>query len=308
MNAPLIQPNLPGVPLIESPFFEDEVEKLDLNNHQRRIAFDLYEKGYSVIQFPDNDFNERADRLIEALSGEFDIEAWRTSGWKTHEGLRAQDAWDRLEDVKAIAANPGIYRILSTLYGRKAFPFQTLNFPVGTQQKPHSDAVHFSSVPERFMVGVWVALEDIGPDQGPLVYYPGSHKWPMITNDMVDYRYEGDPQAAATPRYREYLRYWQAMVSEHKIEPEYFHAKKGEALIWSSNLLHGGSAHKDPMKTRWSQVTHYYFEDCTYYVPRMSDRTVGNIHLKKPVNVATGKPVAHQYLGSPLKDIDPRGR
>ena len=309
MNARLHEPpRLPGVPTVESPFFATEVEKLDLNAHQRRIADDLHAKGYAIIRFPDEDFDARANRLIEALTPEFDIGNWQKAGWKKQEGLRAQDAWSRLEDVRAIAANPAIMRILTRIYGRKVFPFQTLNFPVGTQQKAHSDAVHFSSVPERFMVGVWVALEDIGPDQGPLEYYPGSHKWPMITNDMVDDHFPADPEAAATDRYREYIRYWNAMVRQHKVEPHYFHAKKGDALIWSSNLLHGGSAHKDPTKTRWSQVTHYYFEGCTYYVPRMSDTTVGRIHLKKPVNVATGKPVSHEYLGAPLKDVDPRGQ
>ncbi|MEM1192109.1 MAG: phytanoyl-CoA dioxygenase family protein [Pseudomonadota bacterium] len=300
-------PTLPNVPLIESPFFGEKVAEVSLTPHQRRIASDLNEKGYAIIDFPDLEIAARADRLIETLTPQFDIAGWRDTGWKTQEGLRVQDAWGHLDDVRAIATNPRILTILSLIYGREAFAFQTLNFPVGTQQKPHSDAVHFSSVPERFMVGVWVALEDIGPDQGPLVYYPGSHKWPMIRNEMVDEVYAQDPQSAADHRYREYIRYWQAMAREHDVKPAYFHAKKGQALIWSANLLHGGSAHKDNQKTRWSQVTHYYFKGCTYYVPRLSDSTVGHLHLKKPVDVATGKPVPHSYLGKPLKEIDPRG-
>ena len=43
--------------------------------------------------------------------------------------------------------------------------------------------------------------------------------------------------------------------------------RKGEALIWSSNLLHGGSPQRDPSLTRWSQVTHYFFEGCRYWKP-----------------------------------------
>jgi len=300
-------PSLPGVPLVESPFFETEINRVSLTNDQRRIAFDLHEKGYAVLKFPDDDIDARADRLIDVLSKEFDIPGWREKGWKTREGLRAQDAWKRLDDVRIIAANEKISELLSILYGRQVFPFQTLNFPVGTQQRPHADIVHFSSVPERFMVGVWVALEDIGPDQGPLVYYPGSHRWPMITNDMVENRFARDPQTASLNRYKEYISYWDAMVRTHNIEPEYFHAKKGEALIWSSNLLHGGTAQNDPLKTRWSQVTHYYFEGCTYYIPLLSDHTVGRIRLKTPVDVATGQAVGHKYLGEALKDIDPRG-
>ena len=43
--------------------------------------------------------------------------------------------------------------------------------------------------------------------------------------------------------------------------------KKGQALIWSANLLHGGGEHRDKTRTRHSQVTHYYFEGCQYYMP-----------------------------------------
>jgi ectoine hydroxylase-related dioxygenase (phytanoyl-CoA dioxygenase family) len=31
------------------------------------------------------------------------------------------------------------------------------------------------------MCGVWVALEDIDMGNGPLIYYPGSHRVPEVT-------------------------------------------------------------------------------------------------------------------------------
>ena len=296
-------PELPGVPLVESPFFEAAIEQHDFSNFERQIACDLHDKGYAIFDFPDPSFDQRAEALINALTKKFDIEGWKKTGWKTKEGLRFQDGWDRHENIRSIAANPEVLRLLSRIYGREAFAFQTLNFPVGTQQNPHSDAVHFSTMPERFMVGVWVAMEDIGPDQGPLVYYPGSHKWPVLYNQMIDPAYRPDPEASETERYRHYINFWRAMVETHGIEPEYFHAKKGQALIWSSNILHGGSPHKDPEKTRWSQVTHYYFKGCVYYVPRMSDPAVGRLHLKTPLDIATGKRVENIFIDTPLKDI-----
>jgi hypothetical protein len=36
----------------------------------------------------------------------------------------------------------------------------------------HADAVHFHAEPALFMCGVWIALEDIRPDAGPLAYVP----------------------------------------------------------------------------------------------------------------------------------------
>ena len=34
--------------------------------------------------------------------------------------------------------------------------------------------------------------------------------------------------------------------------------KRGQALIWAANLLHGGDPIGDPQSTRYSQVTHHY--------------------------------------------------
>src|SRR5262245_18851954 len=89
---------------------------------------------------------------------------------------RVQDAWKFSTAVKALARAEVVLAALHELYGREPLPFQTLNFPVGTQQAVHSDTIHFNSKPAGWMCGVWVALEDMDMDNGPLVYYPGSHK------------------------------------------------------------------------------------------------------------------------------------
>ena len=31
------------------------------------------------------------------------------------------------------------------------------------------------------MCGVWIALEDVDPDEGPLSYYPGSPRLPYVS-------------------------------------------------------------------------------------------------------------------------------
>ena len=41
--------------------------------------------------------------------------------------------------------------------------------------------------------------------------------------------------------------------------------KKGEAIIWDANLLHGGLKIKDKNLTRKSLVYHYHFEGCKKY-------------------------------------------
>lgn len=277
---------LPGVPLVESPLFAQSLDEMGLTPQEREIAIQLNERGYAVLDFPDEQIDSRIDRVKVSLAPRFDVDFSRADGIKNTGNLRIQDAWKYDEDVRAIAANSAIRALLSKLYGRRAFPFQTLNFPVGTQQHMHSDSVHFSSIPERFMCGVWLAMEDITDDTGPLLYYPGSHKWPILTNEMLARRGSDNKSGSAqTP----YETVWRAMTEATGIPPEIFCAKKGQALIWAANLLHGGSPQSDLTRTRWSQVTHYYFADCIYYTPTFSDAALGQLDMRSIINVENGK-------------------
>ena len=119
------------------------------------------------------------ERAVDALNGRHPA-----SGTGYEGGGRIQDAWQFSSDVRSIATSEPILRILRFLYGREPIPFQTLNFPVPTEQRAHSDTVHFNTVPHGFMCGVWVALEDVDADNGPLFYYPGSQNLPV--NHMQD--------------------------------------------------------------------------------------------------------------------------
>ena len=293
----------PGLPLIESPLFPALKAEWGLTAEEERIANDLYEKGYAVFDFPDADLEGRIARIQQNIGPRYNIDFENPGSDKTVSERRVQDAWQFDEDVRAIAANQAVIDLLGKLYGRRAFPFQTLNFPVGTQQDAHSDSVHFSSLPERFMCGVWLAMEDIGPDAGPLFYYPGSHKWPIMTNALIGRRgYGSDLTSAQDP----YGPAWRALCDMHEAQQEVFLARKGQALIWCANLLHGGSRQNDPRLTRWSQVTHYYFDDCIYYTPAFSDESIGKLDLRNLVSISDGQPRHNIYLGDEVKNASPQ--
>ncbi len=289
----------PGIPLVESPLFPSLKAEQGFTLEEERIANDLYDKGFAVLDFPDLDINERIDRIKAALGPKYGLHFADPESDKTTGERRIQDAWKFDADVQAIAANQTILALLSKLWGRRAFPFQTLNFPVGTQQDAHSDSVHFSSLPERFMCGVWLAMEDIGPDAGPLFYYPGSHRWPIMTNGLIGRRGYGQHLGSAQDPY---ASAWNALVEAHGARAETFQARKGQALIWCANLLHGGSRQNDHRLTRWSQVTHYYFEDCIYYTPAFSDEAIGRLQLRDLVSVEDGASRANSYLGEPVQN------
>ncbi|HEY2051885.1 MAG TPA: phytanoyl-CoA dioxygenase family protein [Caulobacteraceae bacterium] len=281
---------LPGVPIVESPFFEEILGGGRHDEETYRIASDLRDRGFAVFEFPDPEFDRLSAEIRTELNGAFNWEAWRSGDLP---GLRIQDAWRFNANVRRLATNEAVRRLISILYGKEAFPFQSLSFPVGTQQHYHTDSIHFSSMPERFMCGVWVALEDIGPDQGPLIYYPGSHKWPIYRNEHIGHAHVGSMQTTQEV----YEPIWRRLVDVNGISPERFTARAGQALIWAANLLHGGDVHIDKSLTRWSQVTHYYFDDCSYYTPLCSDEPFGSIQFRSPPNILTGETVRNHYLG-----------
>jgi hypothetical protein len=305
MNETIFKSALPGVPRIESPAFRAELPHFGLSEAEQAIATKLHVDGFAVIDFEDPDFNDRVDRIRASLIPRLGAHLNDPESDKTQGVRRIQDAWNFDEDVRAIAVNPAMLDLLSRLYGRRAFPFQTLNFPVGTQQAVHADAVHFSSLPERFMCGVWVAMEDVPAEAGPLFYAPGSHRWPIVSNSMIGRRgYASQLESAQAP----YSDAWNAMIAANGTPTETFLARKGQALIWCANLLHGGSPQSDPRLTRWSQVTHYYFEDCIYYTPAFSDETLGQLQLRNIVGIDDGKPHPNSYLGVPLPAQQKRSR
>lgn len=289
---------LPGVPLIESPFFDDDGPSV-LTDSQLVVARQLREKGYAVVDFHDFDseIETKIDGIVQQLHARYDWEAWRSGEFT---GLRLQDAWHFDSNVKDIATNVGLLELLSALYQRNAFPFQTLNFPVGTEQTAHSDHAHFNSVPERFMCGVWLAFEDVDENNGPLFYYPGSHKWPSFQNEHLGVGYDQITQGY--PAYTKFVALWDALAKKECLQRELFKAKKGQALIWSSNILHGGSAQLDKSRTRWSQVTHYFFNNCIYTTPVANDSYQGKIEFRQVTDIRTGELVPNKISGNEIRN------
>jgi len=215
---------------------------------------------------------------------------------------------ERIEvySVRELALLPEILTLLRTLYRREPIAMQTLNFARGTEQKPHSDSFHFCSVPQGFMCGVWIGLEPIDADNRPVVYYPGSHKLPYP--EHLHFGLCGADQAGHElyPVYEEGLG---ELLERAGLVPRKLEIAPRKALLWAGNLAHGGSPVRDRSRTRASQVTHYYFEDCLYYQPQRSDPFLGRIEWLDKRNIATGEYLRQMYAGKPVSvRMTPRQR
>jgi ectoine hydroxylase-related dioxygenase (phytanoyl-CoA dioxygenase family) len=178
-------------------------------------------------------------------------------------GGRIMDAFRKSKKVNEIMRDKELLRLISFLLGRETDLFQTINFFEGSQQNPHSDFIHMSTEPKGYLVGVWVALEDIDTDAGPVYYYPGSHRLPYIFNEDFD---TGNTSLwLGNLNYTNYEIQIQELIKEHNLKPVEFTAKKGDVLIWHANLIHGGKKINRKGSTRKSLVGHYFSKGVLCY-------------------------------------------
>ena len=210
---------------------------------------------------------------------------------------RIQDYWFFNEQVRQIALAPRVLEILRALYGREPLPFQTLNFRVGSQQRTHSDIIHFDTLPYGYMCGVWLAMEDVDRANGPLHYFPISHTLPRF--DMRDVRVP-EKVPMGYERYRFYEDFVEGMLKKQDFDRAEVKLERGQALIWSANLFHGGSPIIDTARTRLSQVTHYYFEGCFFYTPLLSDPVTGALAPRRVLDIRTKEPAPQFWKGQPV--------
>ena len=254
---------LSKVPLTDQINFKKKFLKGHFKNFSKE-ALDFNKFGFCCLKIEDPKWLTYIDQAKDDLKSFMDSDSFKSGKSKKD---RIQDAWQNknLQSVKKIACHPTILEALKTIYGRKPFPFQTLNFSSGSEQHFHSDAVHFNSDPEGFMCGAWVALEDISQESGPLIYYPGSHRLPYLDAQTLNLNIEELKKEKHPQIFFDKL--WEDLVKENKFKKSIYLPKKGDVLIWHANLIHGGSKVLDHSKSRWSQVTHYYFEHCKYYTP-----------------------------------------
>ncbi|MBL9077587.1 MAG: phytanoyl-CoA dioxygenase family protein [Planctomycetes bacterium] len=155
-------------------------------------------------------------------------------------------------NARAVQFSPPIRRFLSQLFERPPMSFQSLLFRYGTEQEMHQDTAYVVVRSPMEFVGVWVALEDIAPGTGELQYYGGSHRIP-------EYLWL-DRGRSCPPSYGDHRSFlaWVRNQSEQRGCPMLrFHPKKGDALVWHADLVHGGSRRELRDRTRWSFVTHY---------------------------------------------------
>jgi len=175
---------------------------------------------------------------------------------------------------RAIFCDP-VVEVLDAVFGSPGNAFQCLTFNHGSQQRMHQDGAYVVvSEPLQFLAS-WIALEDVASGSGELMYYPGSHR-------LDDFLFGEEQSKSWIPErhgkevHAQFLDSIVARSEAAGLSRETFLPKKGDALIWASDLVHGGTVLEND-RTRKSIVTHY----CPVGVlPKFSTFT-NYFHLRK---------------------------
>lgn len=229
--------------------------------------------GYIIIDLNNSecDFNQIVADMKKINSGE--DRKLNPSIYHYNEHPRLIEGWRKSTQIKNLALHSKILSILEEIYDNKPIPFSTINFTKGTEQPLHSDYFHFGSMPELMLAGSWTALEDIDPDAGPLSIVPGSHNGPIILPEDLGIKHPPTSTAEVKKNYTIYEQWVREYISSSGLKIITPQLKKGETLIWAANMLHGAFEIKDKKLSRFSQVTHYHFENCDFfYNPNFSSR------------------------------------
>lgn len=273
-------PSATAFPPLDSPFTDRLLGCIAPDHPLRDHAVRFARDGYTVLDLGLADAAALAERIVRDLAPRYPAAP-----------RRIFDAWMQQDDVRALAANERVLELLRFLYQREPIPFQTLNFDRGTGYSSHSDMVHFYSFPHRFMACVWVALEDVDGDNGPIFCWAGSHRLP-------DYSLNDAGLVRGFDEWARFEHFSEALAHASGLERREVHLRRGQALIWAANMLHGGTPVRDPRRSRHSQVSHYFFADCTWWIPGGSDLLLGKPCLREVIDVRRGCFVTPRYHGA----------
>lgn len=172
-----------------------------------------------------------------------------------HTRYRFHDLHSHVPAAFELYLSPQIFTYVKLILGDDAVAIQSLYFEYGSEQVLHRDPVVVPTGAPGHLLAAWIALEDISPDCGALIYIPGSHRLPYY--EFAPGQYEFDAQTMGAEEIAAATAFDDEQARQHGFEPKLFTAKKGEVLIWHASLRHGGAPVRDPSQTRKSFVVHY---------------------------------------------------
>lgn len=249
------------IPWIDQP---NALDKLTQNVDYQRFTSEIQAQ---IIHFIENGFMILKEWIPPQTADSINTDVDNLLGSKqvdfNFSKKKIMMAHEQSREINAVFREDKLLHLLGFLMGRKIIPFQTINFIEGSEQRPHSDSIHMTTEPQGYLIAAWWALEDCDEGNGPLVYYPKSHRLPYLMTP--DYESGNTALMLGHDSNRRYEDAIEETIKKNNLQPSYFHAKKGDVFVWHANLIHGGTKILREGSTRRSMVAHYYSEGVICY-------------------------------------------
>jgi phytanoyl-CoA hydroxylase len=242
----------------------DKLERGQINEDEFHLVSFFIANGYCIIENAVD--TALIDRYLAEVEEMFSTrpDLWVTEGPSVKRLGDAQvdraltkvlDTYMVSRRALRMAFAPGLGRMLKIIFGEAAAVHQGLHFQVGSTQAIHQDTAYVVVKPALALAAAWIALEDVKPGGGELIYYRGSHRF-------GDFIYPGEQRHWNTDAHGHdihdhHLDWLHREAVERGAPLEYFWPKKGTLLIWHADLAHGGAPIVNSGYTRKSIVFHY---------------------------------------------------
>jgi len=145
-----------------------------------------------------------------------------------------------------------VRRFLEIIYARPPVVFQSMSMRKGSEETLHIDTGPLTLTEPMSLTASWTAMEDVRKGSGEFQFVPGSQALPEVLNNGLTKGHGGDMTA-----YYEVLQETLRRCEKAGLKTEYFYARKGDVLIWSADLMHGGAPIENHELTRKSFVCHF---------------------------------------------------
>jgi hypothetical protein len=227
-----------------------------IDSHEAVMLRNFVRDGYLVIE------SLIDEPLIDQVNAEIDHAiSDGYQGYKKGSSARIEHLHQYYPNIRKLWLDKRHLRFADLIFNGRARPCQTLVFVCGSQQDVHSDVIHLTPFPAGYMCGIWIALQDVVPDSGELIVYPGTHRRKrMYLSDTPIAKVTGGDWSAfgekVVPMYANAVK---------GMEPVVYRPKKGTVLIWHENLLHGGSMRRNQDLERRSMVIHTFADGAVVY-------------------------------------------
>lgn len=235
----------------------------------RPIVESFLDKGYAII--PGSLSADACDTLVERFR-RFE----RDNADKLSPFIGADGHYPRLVNIhlamtelfETFSRNPQALAVQDFLFDAETCLYTSLFYERGSAQPLHRDTPYFCTRPEYRYFGMWVALEDVDEDNGPLMALEGGH----LIGELDRAAIAREVLGPGVPVPTDSQQLWDAYQAGVKRQGEALGlnvctlpVKKGTTIIWHPQLPHGGAPIRDIKRTRFSFVMHTTPEGAPVY-------------------------------------------